>query len=115
VSEHTPGPWKARWTSQRAGTDAWVGHRVANGSLDEIAALLNSVPQGEERIANARLIAACPDLLEACKHAANSEHHPACKAHGEYSANPELYCTCHVQKALAAITKTEGEPPCHAT
>ena len=51
---------------------------------------------------------AVPDLLEACKHAAASCHHPACKCSGEYSANPEQYCTCHVQKARAALAKAGG-------
>ena len=56
-----------------------------------------------------RLMKAAPELLEACKHAAHSYHHPACKCRGEYSANPELYCTCHVQKAHAAIAAVERE------
>jgi len=42
-------------------------------------------------------------LLSACEHASKSIHHPACKCHGEYSANPETYCTCHVYKAQKAL------------
>ena len=48
-------------------------------------------------------------LREALQHSARSEHHRACKAHGEYSANPERYCTCHVQKARAALA---SKPSC---
>ena len=44
-----------------------VTKRVANGSMDLIASLESSVPQLDERIANARLIAAAPDLLSACE------------------------------------------------
>jgi hypothetical protein len=47
-------------------------------------------------------------LVAACQHAAMSPHHPACKCKGEYSANPEQYCTCHVQKAVAALAAARG-------
>ena len=58
---------------------------------------------------DARLLeTAAPAMYEALQHAAMSYHHPACKCKGEYSANPELYCTCHVQKAQAALAQAEG-------
>jgi len=47
------------------------------------------------------------DLMSACEHAGMSIHHPHCKAHGEYSANPEKYCTCHVYKSQAALAKAK--------
>lgn len=47
-------------------------------------------------------------IHEALSHAAQSCHHPACKCRGEYSAFPERYCTCHVQKARVAVKFTEG-------
>lgn len=50
-------------------------------------------------------VACHAELLAAATHAAKSFHHPSCKAQGEYSGQPELYCTCHVQKARAAIAK----------
>ena len=52
---------------------------------------------------------AAPAMYEALSHAAMSNHHPACKCKGEYSANPERYCTCHVQKAKAALAQAEGK------
>jgi hypothetical protein len=55
-----------------------------------------------------RLWGAAKDLLKACEHAAMSEHHPACKCHGEYAAFPDRYCTCHVQKARVAVAKAKG-------
>ena len=58
--------------------------------------------------ADARLFAAAPAMYEALQHAAASNHHPACKARGEYSSQPEKYCTCHVQKARAALAQAEG-------
>ena len=60
---------------------------------------------------DARLLEkAAPAMYEALSHAAMSNHHPACKCKGEYSANPERYCTCHVQKAKAALAQAEGKP-----
>jgi hypothetical protein len=52
---HTPGPWKQ--VSVRGG---WDGVQVANGGTT-ICTLALNVPD------NARLIAAAPDLLEACQ------------------------------------------------
>jgi hypothetical protein len=109
--EHTPGPWKYDETLTSEHTcpiytdDAWIatafmGYGMFKGDVEKADA---------EVLANARLIAAAPDLLEACRHAARSEHHSACKCHGEYAGNPEQYCTCHVQKARAAIAKAVGK------
>lgn len=62
MSKHTPGPWKkciaGGVTEVRCDAPvpvvSWAGFDDANRSLDE-------------HRANARLIAAAPDLLEACK------------------------------------------------
>ena len=48
-------------------------------------------------------------MLAACQHAAQSFHHPHCKCKGEYLANPEQYCTCHVQKARAALEAARAD------
>ena len=55
-----------------------------------------------ETMANARLIAAAPELLEACKHGAMSSHHPAC-SHGK--SGDGNTCECHVKKCQDAIDK----------
>jgi hypothetical protein len=52
VSEHTPGPWH-------------VGQY--NGVYDERDRSVLSLEPKEEAEANARLIAAAPELLEACR------------------------------------------------
>lgn len=58
---HTPGPWKAE--SRNYGmARVLCGRRVIAGSI-------TGEPDGEA-MANARLIAAAPDLLAACKEAA---------------------------------------------
>lgn len=116
MSTHTPGPWVAMGTKALGlsevvaeGLDFSEGFLVCTINRDWYDAGSQLRPLQRERVdANARLIAAAPELLEACHHAARSEHHAACKCHGEYSGNPEMYCTCHVQKARDAIAKAEG-------
>ena len=62
----------------------------------------------EQAQALAPKLAAASAMYEALSHAAISTHHPSCKCTGEYSANPEWYCTCHVQKARTALAQAEG-------
>jgi len=89
MSEHTPGPWVARIAIR----DGWVifaddGQIV--GTEDEYGRH-GAIYKGED----AYLIAAAPDLLEACKDLLNAlpsaTTHPAIKA------------------ARAAIAKAKGE------
>lgn len=64
-SKHTPGPWRRTldWTSRYktifADRNTQIAHLVVNGSVQT-----NSEIEG-----NANLIAAAPDLLQACKDA----------------------------------------------
>lgn len=94
----TKGPW---WRFGGAGD----GYGIASKDGEVIG---QSFMNGLENEANARLIASAPDLLEACRHAAQSIHHPACKCKEDYAGQPERYCTCHVQKARAAVARAEG-------
>lgn len=57
MAEHTPGPW------------AVEGARVVafDASMRLLVAQVNVVRTGEERTANAHLIASAPDLLAACR------------------------------------------------
>ena len=109
MSKHTPEP-EPLWEVVGEG-------RISTGYVDDII----EVRAGARTDSIARMIVACvnacrgvnpeavPDLLEACKRAARSEHHPACKCCGEYAANPECYCTCHVQACAAAVTEAEKQ------
>lgn len=59
-SSHTPGPWN--WNKER--------DQVASNHPDWEFSLICKIATGEDRKqedANARLIAAAPELLEACK------------------------------------------------
>lgn len=64
---HTPGPWKASRDTDTRGTEGW---RIDSGSVSLIAWLANGYNDMNDEIeANAHLIDASPDLLEACERA----------------------------------------------
>ena len=91
MSKHTKGPW--------AINEFLVYAENGNGC---ILATINSISKGisdEEAQANARLIAAAPDLLAACEWTAKGEHHSACKAQKGHK------CNCYVGASQAAIEK----------
>ena len=61
MSKHTPGPWKPYWY----GGATTVGH--AQDNFQRIAEITHTSKSDSEITANAKLIAAAPDLLEACR------------------------------------------------
>jgi len=92
TTKHTPGPWKC---GQYLGQLSWfvhmdVGDRGRGMEIVEGVAGLTD----EQRLANARLIAAAPDLLEALQH--------LLVAHGEQ-------LDYAFQQAQEAIAKATGE------
>lgn len=102
VGKPTPGPWKVSDSKTRI---------IAGQFTIFLGASLGAFP--EEWHANAYLIAASPDLFEACKWAARSAHHPTCPiatGKGQTQMNRDD-CTCHVKAARAAIAKVEGRDP----
>src|SRR5690606_11039817 len=95
---HTPGPWKSEYHGKES-------HAIIGGSANgrdwtiiaEIHDPVGYVPRSE-RSANARLIAAAPDLLAACKAVLN-----------EIQTNTE-WLDPAVESALeAAIAKATGK------
>lgn len=96
--KYTPGPWKC---SQHLGHHVWSVHMDAGyrgrGStiVDGVAGI-----DIEQRLANARIIAAAPELLEALNELANG-----------YSGNRwDVGIALRLKKARAAIAKATGEP-----
>lgn len=97
-SHHTPGPWEvlpAQW-------DEGETLCIQTASIGDVVAFIEG-PANERDYANARLIAAAPELLDALegllnlndvKQALNSKSHDVRKSHA---------------KALAAIAKARGE------
>lgn len=87
-AKHTPGPWSVD----------------ADGSVQVVAASGATVAEvygtdAGERWANATLIAAAPDLLEACRGAL-----AYLRARGEYDTSEQQ------APLIAAIRAAEGEP-----
>ena len=99
MAEHTPGPWKVT-----TNLDYWVERVNFEGGEGEFKGIAlcgdihwpNSNETQFEWEANARLIAAAPDLLEACK-----EFVRKCEA-------GEARSTRSYNEMRAAITKAEG-------
>jgi hypothetical protein len=89
--KHTPGPWK-----HAGGTGGWDCVKPKSGGL----AICNLV---ENNPANATLIAAAPDLLEACKTANNSLNNYFC-IDDTYEA-----ATLEHKQIRAAIAKATGK------
>ena len=92
MSKHTPGPWKAHFDEAYFVTGPDLG-RVAMMMNLKGAHGLGGRRSGNESAANARLIAAAPDLLEALQVIADGK----C-AEGE-----------EAEIARAAIAKAEGQ------
>jgi len=63
AGKHTPGPWRLFLTTDGRALIG-IGEETGEGITDRGFGTWRS---GEEQIANARLIAAAPDLLEALK------------------------------------------------
>jgi hypothetical protein len=95
MSKHTPGPWN---------NNKWNCHEHQISALGGTVALVShshSLISEESADANARLIAAAPDLLEACKALIElPEIHEALKSGRARTIEP-------LHMARAAIAKAE--------
>ena len=102
MSKHTPSPWVVVGRLTK-----YVEARIGDGLIQEVAACGPTKADngyGEQQNANARLIAAAPDLLEALQDVdALWMHHSV--AHGDGKIGP-----LH-EKVIAAIAKATGEQP----
>ena len=111
MSKHTPGPWtigKVSHKKQRVDIDSLhadqtVGHQTWRGLARAYGCEDMPAEGTAAMLANARLIAAAPELLEALRGmlALDEEHHQ--RGHCDDDVCAE------VRKALAAIAKATGE------
>ncbi len=69
MSKHTPGPWFAK---REGFSTVYVEARIGGGWVQEVAACGPTEAGQEQQEANARLIAAAPELLEALQSVLNS-------------------------------------------
>ena len=102
TAKHTPGPWATEYDINEHGSDCVIVTKDYNYRICDIYSRSNdgmTVPD-DAASANARLIAAAPDLLEALKVCADllADYD---EAEGEEG---DAY-----REALAAIAKAEGK------
>ena len=106
MADHSPGPWRVVDDS----TGSYVVGRNPN-FLKRAMAVFTSLPEDRAgRLADARLIAAAPDLLDACEILARSEEDwqivvQGLNAQGIAAPSGIAYA---IEKAKAAITKAYG-------
>ena len=94
---HTPGPWEFVFdVAYTSGQHPEPDYEYARISSDKRFNIAKIYPDSEEWRANARLIAAAPDLLAACKVALNA-----------INLNDEtLTAREHLQAAIAKATQS---------
>ena len=92
MSAHTPGPWESEETEHRISSSHWI--MAGEHQSICIGAIIHFSGEHAQSDANARLIAAAPDLLKACK--VILDHI------GKECTAP------HRQTLLSAIAKAEG-------
>lgn len=103
-ANHTPGPWKAHKTPlARSGVPEFEIH------WSDIGECVAEIVHGEP---DARLIAAAPDLLDACKALLEVT---GALMHGEKCDHSVGICFCGtfhaMDEARAAISRATGEKP----
>ena len=105
---HTPGPWEII-DSNRHG-DLYVGAKDAMNAL-AIANLIRPFIEDDNVVANARLIAAAPDLLAACKTAMEAcrENMRAYQYKNEIVLH-EAFLACEQAIQKASVEATESKP-----
>jgi hypothetical protein len=120
-TKHTPGPWRAedrtsfRWNSPSSPVNRVV-RPIAGGSTHcEIAEVSypttnDGTVGAQERAANARLIAASPDMMEALRPFANlAEHRELCERMAAVlRVHERAGFIVAMQQARAALAKAEG-------
>lgn len=108
--KHTPGPWEASFTDCLGGPASYCRIRPVSGEMFgrftslEIATM-NMMDEDEQQ-ANARLIAAAPDLLEALQEAVKSGMVPksSAKEGGANKYSNQVRVADMIRSAIAKAT-----------
>lgn len=96
-ASHTPGPWSIVDGGEGISSPE-QGVRVVNQLQGHVCSPNNRGDDGSEAMANANLIAAAPELLEAARLALS-----------EFEISTEtIPCDCHMLELRRAIAKAEG-------
>jgi len=102
MSKHTPGPWTAATIE---GDDYTFVEPTDNSPDNDNANYVIARCSGPDRVENALLIAAAPDLL-----AALHEISRCCDERASFDGDPAMkrWCKATSEVARAAIAKAEG-------
>ena len=98
---HTPAPWLIEWNAAQGGEGHYITDSNDMGELSRIAAVLFHDDADGETRANARLIAAAPELLAALETAYMA-------LIGYLPAHRNDVTDAAIGAARAAITKAKG-------
>lgn len=113
---HTPGPWRKQWTieNKRTRIGRWFFVSEAEGMpVVNLRGRYNFSKVPDQIEANARLIAAAPELLEALEviyAAAESWHQDTGHEDDDPIIQCDAICAC-LPQMKAAIQKALGEQP----
>lgn len=120
--QHTPGPWELlgamnnvyseRGIKNASGmtayeNDRWHIAQIGTVTRCKETAQFEEIPE-KELMANARLIAAAPELLEALENLLQYTTEQARQFDGPFDGDDDFYLF-HVNAARAAIAKAKGE------
>ncbi len=114
MSDFTPGPWLLRTTPTSAGlchivsAADWRGAFIYGDGIRK--GVDDALPKAQELAANARLIAAAPDLLEALREMVAGDAEAIEDAERIGIPFPDEMLATY-NKACAAIAKATGEQP----
>ena len=118
TTKHTPGPWKqhglAVYTKRKLPSQSYPGDPqdrwVASAQWDDEEENKERTWNADEAEANARLIAAAPELLQMLRGCADAlaEAGKSFELHNPLAARPNLY-ELHEREARALSRRIDGE------
>ena len=100
MGKHTPGPWEVRLSM---GSQS-IAYDISSDDGRVCSSPRWATPREDEALANARLIAAAPDLLEALEAIMHAH-----QADIEFDPDPDSPAHDAWDMADAAISKAKGE------
>jgi len=102
----TPAPWRWHWRSEDEATPGSVFAEPHEGHAYAVA-MMPRYQTKEQWEADARLIAAAPDLLEACQ--AMLSDYESQFGMDYCECDSSVWLTCNACRARTAIAKAKGE------
>lgn len=110
TTKHTPGPWRLDIAARSAGFAVVASRPKASGGTNRVCSTIpaNRTPDAfEEAKANARLIAAAPEMLAALKDAIGALEF--CRDyHSDLGNEDQDFAQGKLEAAITAIAKAEA-------